>query len=136
MKVKTFESSNNKLGIAVQFVSYTFSTTVTLKVDRVVQASLQEVAVVVVVVSYLRLRSIDLAGQFAFSMSVNENTTSVNHVPPPVWMDSPYGGMQGRCMIGLKTMYFGGDGTLNTRSVLFLQDDSPFTNSEVIVPSG
>jgi hypothetical protein len=62
-------------------------------------------------------------------MSVNENTAAINYIPPAPYMYTPYGGVQGRCVIGLNTMYFGGDGTLNTRSVLFLQDDSPFTHS-------
>jgi len=56
---------------------------------------------------------------------------------PGIWLSSSFGGVQGECILGFHSFLFGGDRSITTsRSILFLQDDIPFTSVEKIIPSG
>ena len=64
-------------------------------------------------------------------------TTPFDIIFQGFWLDSPFGGVQGECILGFQSFMFGGDRSITTsRSILFLQDAIPFTSVQKIIPIG
>jgi hypothetical protein len=137
--VKTYVTSNNKLGLELEFLTLAQFDSFTYQTQRPVTSMYSKVAFVTVL-----LRTADLAINFVSRYQGTYTATQGGMLSSGTKMDIPdsyggssYYGFQGYCAIGLQRLFFGGDGsTAITRSILFNQDTNPFNSVENTIGGG